>query len=100
MSTKKENLEVLVTQMTCDFELGAVIGCIFLSIVLLCHHHQKHSRGPEYPDFIQDPYEQWFQAKDVCKVTTCSHEKFIVIFVLSAVIIFAVFLAQGCPHYW
>lgn len=63
----------------------AVVSLI-LCFLLLLHHKSKHS-NPEDPDnFLQDPYDQWFQVSDVCNFHSCSHEMWILFFLLVVVV--------------
>lgn len=59
--------------------------CVLIAVGLLAHHHHKHSQI-NTPDYLPDENEQWFQMSDLESCNLCSHEVYIVLFSILALI--------------
>lgn len=86
---------------TCHVFWWLVVALVFGIFCLLLHHKFKHSDPSRPKDFKQDECEQWFQWRlyprgDVCNFTTCSHEMWILFFILLSVLIVVMNVAGGC----
>jgi hypothetical protein len=77
-----------------------VLG-VFVVMLLLIHHKLHHSDPKNTTTFIQDPCEQWFQYKcypdgDVCNFTTCSHEMWIIAFIVIIIVCVLLVILLDC----
>ena len=76
------------------FALSVVaVTSVVAVFLLLLHHKAKHSDPEDPVNFLQDPYDQWFQMSDVCNVHSCSHEMWI-LFLMIVVVICVVWSSQ------
>lgn len=64
----------------------AIVGLAFIAaaIVLLAHHWYKH--GPDGDNPLEYP-DRLFQESDVCNFHSCSHEMWIMGFILVAAVL-------------
>ena len=62
--------------------IAIAVGSLCIVCLLLCHHKVKHS-NEKTKELLLPTDEQWFQRKDVC-VARCTHENWIVTFLVMA----------------
>lgn len=75
--------------------LIAVLAFV-IAVLLLLHHKSKHSDPENRHNYLQDPYDQWFQVSDVCNFRTCSHEMWILFCLLVMVVCIVLSSQERC----
>ena len=71
--------------MSCFVYICVAALSTLVALVLLIHHHQKHS-DRNSPDYLPHTTDQWFQVSDCLRCNLCSHEFWVVLAMVNAAV--------------